>query len=161
MKKKELTIPLEIYENAGELQPADALLLNLAMEATGNAYAPYSGFRVGASVRLANGKTLSGTNQENASFPAGICAERVVLSAASAIYPGIAVTDLAISFFYEGGNNAKPISPCGICRQTISEYELRSATPIRLILGGNSGEVFILGRAADLLPLAFTLAEMK
>jgi len=133
MKKKELTVPLEIYENAGELQPADALLLNLAMEATGNAYAPYSGFRVGASVRLANGKTLSGTNQENASFPAGICAERVVLSAASAIYPGIAVTDLAI----------------------------RSATPIRLILGGNSGEVFILSRAADLLPLAFTLTEMK
>ncbi len=152
---------MEVYADAGELGPADSLLLNLAKEATGNAYAPYSGFRVGAAVRLANGETLTGSNQENASFPAGICAERVVLSAASALYPGTSVTDMAVSFYHEGGNNAKPISPCGICRQTITEYELRFASPIRLILGGNSGEVFILNRAADLLPLAFTSAEMK
>ncbi len=161
MKKKELTIPIEVYADAGELGPEDSLLLDLAKKATGNAYAPYSGFRVGAAVRLANGETLTGSNQENASFPAGICAERVVLSAASALYPRTSVTGMAISFYHEGGNNAKPISPCGICRQTITEYELRFACAIRMILGGNSGEVFILHRAADLLPLAFTSAEMK
>ncbi len=161
MKIRELTIPVDVYADSGELEPADALLLDLARASTGNAYAPYSRFRVAAAVRLANGKTLTGTNQENASFPAGICAERVVLSTASALYPGIAVTELAVSFFQEGGNNAKPISPCGICRQTITEYELRSGQPIRLILSGHSGEVFVIKRATDLLPLAFTSAEIK
>ncbi len=161
MKIRELTIPVDVYADSGELEPADALLLALARASTGNAYAPYSRFRVAAAVRLANGKTLTGTNQENASFPAGICAERVVLSTASALYPGIAVTELAVSFFQEGGNNAKPISPCGICRQTITEYELRSGQPIRLILSGHSGEVFVIKRATDLLPLAFTAAEIK
>ena len=161
MKKKELTIPVEVYTDSRDLETADQLLLDLARKTTADAYAPYSGFRVAAAVRLANGKILTGTNQENASFPAGICAERVALSAASALYPGVAITDLAVSFFRGAGNNSKPISPCGICRQTLTEYERRSGEPIRLILGGHSGEVFILKRAADLLPLAFTSEEMK
>jgi cytidine deaminase len=161
MKKKDLVIPVEIYADSGELETADALLLDLARKSTVDAYAPYSRFRVAAAVRLANGQTLTGTNQENASFPAGICAERVVLSTASALYPHLAVTDLAVSFFYEGGRNDQPITPCGICRQTITEYELRSGQPIRLILGGHTGEIFVLSRATDLLPLAFTSAELK
>ncbi|MFI5124234.1 MAG: cytidine deaminase [Chitinophagales bacterium] len=159
--KKELTIPIELYADSGELEPDDAELLNLARESTGDAYAPYSRFRVAAAVRLANGKTLSGTNQENASYPAGICAERVVLSAASAVYPGVAVTALAVSYFREDGALSKPVSPCGICRQTLSEYELRAGEPIRIILSGHSGEVLILRAAGDLLPLAFTSAELK
>jgi cytidine deaminase len=161
MKKKELITPIEIYADSRELEPADDFLLKLARESAGDAYAPYSRFRVGAAVRLANGKTLTGTNQENASFPAGICAERVALSAASSVYPGIAVTGLAVSFIQEGGNDDKPIAPCGICRQTLAEYELRSGGSIRLILGGRSGEVFILNGATNLLPLAFNAVEVK
>lgn len=159
--KKELIIPVEVYADSRELEPEDAAILDLARKSTANAYAPYSQFRVAAAVRLANGKALAGTNQENASFPAGICAERVVLSTASAIYPGVAVTCIAISYFHENGTSTKPISPCGICRQTLIEYELRAKHPIRIILGGYAGEVLILNCAKDLLPLAFTSEGMN
>jgi cytidine deaminase len=159
--KKVLTIPIEQYADSGELGPEDAELLDMARRSTGDAYAPYSRFRVAAAVRLTNGKTLTGTNQENASYPAGICAERVVLSAASATYPGVAVSALAVSYFNEGGTHSRPVSPCGICRQTLTEYELRAGKPIRIILGGYSGEVLILHAAADLLPLAFTSVGLK
>ena len=160
MQKKELTIPVDVYADSRELDPADALLLDLARKTTADAYAPYSRFHVAAAVRLANGKTLTGTNQENASFPAGICAERVALSAASSLYPGMAVTSLAVSYAHETEKNNNPISPCGICRQTLMEYELRAGGPIRLILGGRTGEIFVLHSAAALLPLAFTAAEI-
>jgi cytidine deaminase len=159
--KKELTIAIDSYVDSGALRPEDAELLDLARKSTADAYAPYSRFRVAAAVRLANGKTLSGTNQENASYPAGICAERVVLSAASAVYPGVAVSALAVSYFHDGGVHSRPVSPCGICRQTLTEYELRGGGPIRIILSGFSGEVLILHSAADLMPLAFTSAELK
>jgi cytidine deaminase len=160
MQKKELVISIDVYADSRELDPADALLLNLARKTTGDAYAPYSRFQVAAAVRLTNGKTLTGTNQENASFPAGICAERVALSAASSLYPGMAVTSLAVSYMQAAKKNNNPISPCGICRQTLMEYELRAGGPIRLILAGRTGEIFILRSAADLLPLAFTAAEI-
>ncbi len=106
-------------------------------------------------------KLLTGSNQENASFPAGICAERVTLSAASAAFPGIAVTDLALTYINESGTGNQPISPCGICRQTLAEYEQRFGRSIRLILGGISGEIFIINRATDLLPFAFSSQELK
>jgi cytidine deaminase len=161
MKLKNLIIPVQILPDFKKLSDVDALLMETARAALFQAYAPYSKFRVGAAIRLSNGEILSGSNQENASFPAGNCAERVVLSAASAVYPGIAVTDLALTYINESGISNKPISPCGICRQTLSEYEQRFAVPIRLILGGNSGEVIIIERATDLLPLAFSNRELK
>jgi cytidine deaminase len=159
--KKVLTISIEQYADSAQLEPEDAKLLDKARQSTGDAYAPYSRFRVAAAVRLANGKILTGTNQENASYPAGICAERVVLSAASAVYPGAAVSALAVSYFHEGGTHSRPVSPCGFCRQTLTEYELRSGKPIRIILSGYAGEVLILHSATDLLPLAFTSAELR
>ena len=156
MKIASLNIPVQIFPDLTKLDPADAQLLETARKATGDAYAPYSKFRVGAAIRLSNGQVLSGSNQENASFPAGICAERVVLSAASATYPGIAVTSLALTYINESDSGNIPISPCGICMQTLAEYEQRFGQPIRLILGGISGEIFIINRATDLLPLAFS-----
>ncbi|HEY4936212.1 MAG TPA: cytidine deaminase, partial [Puia sp.] len=98
MKVTSLNIPLQVFPDFTGLEPADALLLEAARIATGHAYAPYSKFRVGAAIRLHNGQVLSGSNQENASFPAGICAERVVLSAASATFPGIAVISMALTY---------------------------------------------------------------
>ena len=161
MKTISLNIPVQIFPDLKSLEAADALLLKAAYEATSDAYAPYSAFRVGVALRLINGKILTGSNQENASFPAGICAERVALSAASATFPGIAVSSLALTYVSESGNSNRPISPCGICRQTLSEYEQRFGQSIRLILGGISGEIYILDRATDLLPLAFSSQELR
>jgi cytidine deaminase len=159
MKISSIHIPVQIFSDFNTLEPDDALLLEAARLATGHAYAPYSKFRVGAAIRLGNGKILTGSNQENASFPAGICAERVALSAASATFPGIAVTSLALTYINESENSKRPISPCGICRQTLVEYEQRFGQSIRLILGGISGEIYIINRTTDLLPLAFNSQE--
>jgi cytidine deaminase len=161
MKQVSLNISLQIYPGFESLEPADANLLEAAKNAVLHAYAPYSKFRVGAAVRLADGHIVNGSNQENASFPAGICAERVALSAASATFPGIAVTALALTYINESGTAGRPISPCGICRQTLAEYEQRFGQSIRLVLGGISGEVYIIERATDLLPFAFSSEELN
>ena len=161
MKHTSLHIPVHIFQDFTELDPSDAILLEAAREATGHAYAPYSDFRVGTAVRLIGGQILTGSNQENASYPAGICAERVVLSAASATFPGKAIISLALTYINKSSTGNRPISPCGICRQTLAEYEQRFNRPIRLILGGISGEIFIINRATDLLPFAFTSQELN
>jgi cytidine deaminase len=161
MKQTSIHIPVQIFSDFKVLAADDARLLEAARNATGDAYAPYSKFRVGVAVRLENGQIVTGSNQENASFPAGICAERVTLSAASAVYPGIAVTDLALTYINESGNSNHPISPCGICRQTLVEYEQRFGRAMRLIMGGFSGEIYIISRATDLLPFAFSSQELK
>ena len=161
MKQDIIHIPFQVYSDFKSLERADALLLEAARSATVHAYAPYSKFRVGAAVLLASGQIVSGSNQENASFPAGICAERVALSAASATYPGVAITAVALTLIQESGNSDQPISPCGICRQTMVEYETRFNHPIRIILGGETGEIFIMNRATDLLPFAFSSKELK
>jgi cytidine deaminase len=161
MKQYDLNIAVQIYPGSESLEPADAFLLEAAKKAAWNAYAPYSKFRVGAAARLTDGNIVSGSNQENASFPAGICAERVALSAASATFPGTAVTSLALTYINESGSGSRPISPCGICRQTLAEYEQRFGQSIRLVLGGISGEVYIISRATDLLPFAFSSEELN
>jgi cytidine deaminase len=161
MKEAVIHIPVQIYPDLGSLESADAILHEAARKATTDAYAPYSNFRVGAAIRLGNGQIISGSNQENASFPAGICAERVVLSAASASFPGIPVTSLALTYINKTGHSDHPISPCGVCRQTLSEYEQRFSQPIRLILGGISGEIYIINRATELLPFAFNDQALK
>jgi cytidine deaminase len=161
MQLSNIQIPVEIYTDFHALKPEDALLLEAARVATGHAYAPYSKFKVGAAIRLSDGNIITGSNQENASFPAGVCAERVVLSAASAVAPGLPVTAMALTYINKSGAGQYPISPCGICRQTLAEYEQRFNQPIRLILGGNSGEIFILNKATDLLPLAFSSQELN
>src|SRR5450432_3395783 len=159
MKLISLHIPVQIFPDFTTLDNDDALLLEAAQKATGDAYAPYSKFRVGAAIRLVSGQVITGSNQENASFPAGICAERVALSAASATCPGTAIISLALTYVNESGTSNRPIGPCGICRQTLAEYEQRFDRAIRLILGGVSGEIYIINRATDLLPLAFSNLE--
>jgi len=111
--------------------------------------------------RLTNGKTVAGSNQENASYPVGLCAERVLLSAASSLYPGVPVESIGISYHNDNGKSDRPITPCGICRQTLVEYETRLQHPIRLILGGMEGKIFIIPKAGMLLPLSFSGDDMK
>ena len=161
MEIKKINFEVAVYPSADELNEADKTLLLEARKATGAAYAPYSNFFVGAVAQMANGERVSGTNQENASYPVGICAERVLISVAATKYPGIGIETLAISYHNKNGDSNRPISPCGICRQTLAEYEERTQHSIRVILGGMSGEVYILQKAGELLPLTFMSGDLK
>jgi len=149
-----------VYDNIEALNNQDAWLLNEAREVTQNAYAPYSNFYVGAVAKLINGEIVAGTNQENASYPVGICAERVLLGNAATLYPGIAIDTIAVSYDGHETKSDHPISPCGMCRQSLLEYESRVNNSIRLILAGQQGKVYILKSARFLLPFAFSKEEM-
>jgi len=161
MNRQEYNFSFEVYNSSQELNDQDAALVQKARDTTKNAYAPYSHFDVGAVAQLVNGEIVSGTNQENASYPVGICAERVLLSAAASLFPNVAVHTIAISYHNNNGQSNHPISPCGICRQTLSEYEERTKHPIRLILSGMEGKVFIISSASQLLPLSFGGEDLK
>jgi cytidine deaminase len=161
MKKKQFSISYELYSDISTLSAADSALLTQARLATKLAYAPYSHFKVGAVAQMANGEIVSGSNQENASYPAGICAERVLLSTAASIYPGVAIKAIAISYKGKGIKSDRPVAPCGICRQSIMEFEQRFNQPIRLILGGMKGEVFVFDTIKSLLPLEFSGDHLK
>ena len=161
MNHQKISIEFDVYDSIEQLSAEDAALLREAQKATGISYAPYSHFRVGAAALLVNDKTILGSNQENASYPVGICAERVLLSAASSVYPGVPVKTIAISYLNEQGKSDRPISPCGICRQSMVEYETILKHPIRLVLGGMEGKIFVIPQAASLLPFGFSGEDMK
>ncbi|MEO7768439.1 MAG: cytidine deaminase [Ferruginibacter sp.] len=161
MEKKDIHFSIEVYDSDKELTETDAGLLLAARETTALAYAPYSNFLVGAVALLANGKKVTGTNQENASYPVGICAERVLLSAASSLYPNVPIDSIAISYNNLNGDSGHPVTPCGICRQSLAEYEERVKQPMRLIMSGKKGAVHILEKASQLLPLSFTPEDLK
>ena len=154
---KELTIKYREYASVSELAQADRELIEAAVEAADGAYAPYSGFHVGAAVRLDEGPIVRGSNQENVAYPSGLCAERTALFAASAQNPQSAGFEaLAIV-----GRNQKgelcAASPCGACRQAMSEYEQRQKHPLRVLCLLDGGGVREVASAADLLPLAFEM----
>ena len=161
MKENKIEISYKVFDDIDELSKEDAWLLNEAREVTKQAYAPYSNFFVGAVAKLINGKIVAGTNQENASYPVGICAERVLLASASTLYPGAAIETMAISYHSANGNSNQPIAPCGMCRQSLQEYEIRVKKPIRLILAGLEGKIFVLEKASQLLPLGFTSDDLN
>lgn len=161
MKSEKIELSYTTYNDINELNELDEWLLSEAREVTKQAYAPYSNFHVGAVAKLANGEIVAGSNQENASFPAGLCAERVLLASASTLYPKIPVEVMAISYHSMNGLSDQPLTPCGICRQFLQEYEDRMQHPIRLILGGMEGKVIVIDKASTLLPLAFTSGDLK
>ncbi len=161
MNKEEYQFTYDVYNSVDELNEQDAWLVNEAREVTATAYAPYSNFNVGAIAKMVNGEIVAGTNQENASYPVGICAERVLLSTAATLYPNIAVDTIAISYNNTNGLSDHPISPCGMCRQSLAEYEQRMNQPIRLILSGMEGKVFVVHKSSSLLPLSFGSTDLK
>lgn len=160
MKEQLFNFKYKVYENAETLPEAERQLLQQARAATELAYAPYSNFKVGAVAMMKNGEVLRGSNQENASFPAGLCAERVLLASASSLFPNQPVHAIAISYNSTQQKSDHPISPCGICRQSLQEFESRLKHPVQLILGGMSGPVYVIDSASQLLPLAFTSEEL-
>jgi cytidine deaminase len=159
--KEEYKFAYEVHDSVADLKDEDAELLKQAIAASKNAYAPYSNFHVSAYARLSNGEFVSGTNQENASYPVGMCAERSLLATAATLHSGVAIDTMAITYDNLNGESKHPISPCGMCRQTLLEYELRVKQPIRVILGGMEGKVYIIESASMLLPLSFTSDDMK
>jgi cytidine deaminase len=161
MHKGQFTFSYEEYEDISELGQIEAALLRTARKLTVNAYAPYSQFLVGAVARLQNGEIITGTNQENASFPVGLCAERTLMAAAATLYPDVPIEVMAISYQSINGNSNHPISPCGMCRQAMQEFEERTGTPMKLILGGQEGKIIVLESSTMLLPLAFSAKELK
>jgi len=160
MPQHKFEFEYEVYDDMSELKKEDAALLAKARKVTKQAYAPYSNFFVGAVARLSNGEMVAGTNQENASYPVGICAERVLLGTAATLYPGVSIDTMAISYDSNEVKSDHPISPCGMCRQSLLEYETRTGAPIRLILAGQEGKIYIVKTISYLLPFAFNSNEL-
>lgn len=154
MVKRVLRITADEYDKLSDLSANDQKLISAARESAENAYAPYSKFCVGAAVLLANGQIIKGNNQENADFTDGLCAERVALFYAHAIYPDVAVKALAVTAKTRSGLIAGPAQPCGSCRQVFIETEYRFRQPIRLILDG-AEKIMVFNGAGNLLPFAF------
>ena len=144
-----------------ELQTADREVVDAARAATANSYAVYSNFNVGTAVRLSNGTIVSGSNQENAAYPSGLCAERTTLFWANSQYPNEAVETLAIAARTAQGELEMPIPPCGACRQVILETEKRFGNTIRIILYGAKQCYIIEDGIKALLPLSFDSAFLE
>ncbi len=161
MQENKFEFSYKTYDSSDELSEEQQWLLNKARAVADQAYAPYSHFQVGAIAKLVNGEIVAGTNQENVSFPIGLCAERVLLASVSSIFPKVEIETLAISYKGDGVKSDHPIAPCGICRQSLQEFETRTGRLIQLILGGMSGPVYVIDGVGTLLPLAFTSDELK
>lgn len=153
MKEYDIKTHVRVY-SWEDMTPEQQEIVRIAKEQTQNAYCPYSGYHVGAAIRLANGVIVRGANQENAAYPSGLCAERTALFAAGAQYPEQPVLQLAIACYTHGHFTEKPGSPCGACRQVMIETEHRYGRPMEVLLYGET-ETYAFDSAADLLPLIF------
>jgi cytidine deaminase len=161
MNVKTITIKVEEYSPVDQLPQADVQLLEKAKDALKGSYAPYSEFHVGAAALLENGKFVLGSNQENAAYPSGLCAERVALFHAQSKYPGVAVLSIAITAQCDHFVTTEPITPCGSCRQVIAEVEKRQQQKIRVVMKGEQGITQAVEGVDQLLPLLFHEEKLK
>ncbi|KIO53683.1 cytidine deaminase [Flavobacterium hibernum] len=155
MKEISITSSFSVYNSLEELSKEIQDLMNQAVEIRKKAYAPYSQFRVGAALLLDNGKIVLGSNQENAAYPSGLCAERVAIFHAGSIYPEAKILKIAITAASDTNQTTAPIPPCGSCRQSIAEYEIKQDTPIEIYFMGEIGEVYKSASLKNLLPFMF------
>lgn len=155
MKKVNIETSFTVFENIQELPQDVQVLMEKAITVRKNAYAPYSKFRVGAALMLDNDQIVVGSNQENAAYPSGLCAERVTIFQAGSIYPDAKILKLAISAASDVNLTKSPIPPCGACRQSISEYEFKQNTPIEIYFMGEEGSIYKSDSIKNLLPLTF------
>lgn len=155
MKKLDINTTFSVYNSIDELDNPTKELMLKAIEIRKQAYAPYSKFRVGASVLLDNGTIVLGSNQESAAYPSGLCAERVAIFQTGALYPNARILKIAISATSDVNPTKRPTPPCGACRQSISEYEQKQATPIEIYFMGETGEIYKSDSLENLLPLSF------
>lgn len=155
MKQLAITTQFSSYDSIDELSNDIQELMREAVVVRKNAYAPYSQFRVGAALLLDNGKVILGSNQENAAYPSGLCAERVAIFQAGAVYPTAKILKMAITAASDTNKTTSPIPPCGSCRQSIAEYEIRQETPIEIYFMGEEGAVYKSDSLKNLLPFMF------
>jgi len=153
-----LTIHVEVLSEA-ELTPAEAATWQAARAATDHAYAPYSHFHVGAALLLDDGSMFRGTNQENAAFPSGLCAERTALFGLAASHPERRILGMALAARPASGDFV-PVTSCGACRQVMAEYEHRQQQAIPLLLPGPNGSIYRFRSLTDLLPFSFSAADL-
>ena len=156
MKKIKIEAELEVYEDFSELPQDIQQLMKDAFAARDSAYAPYSEFHVGAALLLSNGEIVKGSNQENAAYPSGLCAERTAIYYAGANFPDEKLEVMAISATGKRKPSTTPIPPCGACRQAIAEYEVKQKQPVMIYFMGASGKVFKSDSLSNLLPFIFT-----
>src|SRR6187402_2180329 len=155
MQEIVFTSQITVFDTFQEL-PIDVQdLMFKAIEVRKHAYAPYSKFRVGAAVLLDNGEIIVGSNQENAAYPSGLCAERVAIFQASSIYPEATIVKIALTAASDNNKTTTPVPPCGSCRQAIAEYEIRQNTPIEIYFMGETGMIYKSASIKNLLPFMF------
>ena len=155
MKPLTITSRLEVYDSIDEVPQDVQDLMQKAIEVRDAAYAPYSNFKVGAAIYLENEEIVVGSNQENASYPSGLCAERTAVYYAGARFPDTRILKIAISAKSMRQKVLSPVPPCGACRQALVEYEVKQEEPIELYFMGESGKVMKADSVKDLLPLVF------
>lgn len=155
MRSITITSTFQVYDSFKALPGEVQDLMSKAVEARENAYAPYSRFYVGAALLLSNSEIITGSNQENASYPSGLCAERTAVFYAGAKYPQEKINIMAISAKSLSYTVEKPIPPCGACRQSIAEYEIKQKAPVEIYFMGEKGEILKSNSLAELLPLIF------
>lgn len=160
MKENQLQIQYNTYQWE-ELSESYKNLIDQSIVAQNNAYAPYSNFKVGAAILLEDGTIFTGNNQENAAYPSGLCAERVAIFACSAQHPNVKINVIAICANSEKIDINTVLAPCGSCRQSMYEYELKQNSPIKVLLKGFDNEVVEFLSVADLLPLVFRCDGLK
>lgn len=155
MKELKIESTVYVFESIKDLPKNIQSLMLEATMARDKAYAPYSNFKVGAAILLDNNEVVTGSNQENASYPSGLCAERTAVYYAGAKFPDAKMNTIAITAASQRKKTDKPIPPCGACRQAISEYEVKQKSPIEIYFMGEEGEVVKSNSLANLLPFVF------
>lgn len=155
MTEKSIILTYQEFEGIEELNSNDRQLLKEANKASLNAYAPYSRFKVGAAVKCSDGTITIGSNQENAAYPSGLCAERVAIFSAMSQNPNSVIEQVAITIKSHNGNSLEPVAPCGACRQVLAEYEHKQGKRIQIIFSGESGRTIIVKGITNLLPFTF------
>lgn len=155
MKEVKIESNLYVFEGINELPKDIISLMQKAIEVREKAYAPYSKFKVGAALLLDNKEIVTGSNQENASYPSGLCAERTAIYYAGSQFPNARIVRMAITAASQNQKTTSPIPPCGACRQAISEYEVKQNTPIEIYFMGETGKVAKSHSLANLLPWGF------
>ena len=155
MKDIIITTQFSVFESVEQLPNDIQNLMTQAVAVRKNAYAPYSKFRVGAALLLDNGETVLGSNQENAAYPSGLCAERVAIFQSGTIYPDAKILKMAITAASDTNQTTAPIPPCGSCRQSIAEYEIKQDFPIEIYFMGEIGAIYKSASLKNLLPFMF------
>ncbi len=159
MNKKQIYVEYDAFDSVNELNEADRLLINKAIDMAKKSYSPYSHFPVGAAVLLDNGEIFGGNNQENIAFPSGTCAERTVLNYVNANFAEHKIQAIAITALKTRA--LIPVTPCGFCRQVLVELEQKQAKSIKVILHKLDGATYVFESALSLLPLAFDDAILR